>query len=261
MGDPSRVRVSGPLEPYAQGFREELEALGYRPNTASAQLRLMAHLSRWLERSDLDVAAVTPDLVDAFLADRRAEGYTMWLSARGIAVLLGFLRRVGVVAAAPVVSSATAADELIGVFGSHLIGERGLAHATVTSHVSVARLFLFDRGVVGDVDSVALTAAQFTRFALVQTAQRKVGSAKFVACGLRAFLRFAYVTGGTDTQLDAAIPKVASWRLTGIPRSITRTEPTALLGSCDRRTRFGRRDYAVLVSMIVWVCVLERSRP
>lgn len=43
MSNPSRVRVSGPLQSYAAGFRDELKRLGYRPNAASSQLQLMAH--------------------------------------------------------------------------------------------------------------------------------------------------------------------------------------------------------------------------
>src|SRR5437667_10150391 len=53
MGRPSRVRVTGPLEPYASGFREELARQGYRPHAASNQLQLMAHAGRWLASREL----------------------------------------------------------------------------------------------------------------------------------------------------------------------------------------------------------------
>jgi hypothetical protein len=46
---PSWPEVTGPLAEYAGGFRTELARLGYTPLTAAAQLRLMAHLSRWLD--------------------------------------------------------------------------------------------------------------------------------------------------------------------------------------------------------------------
>ena len=42
------VRVSGPLASYAAGFRESLADTGYTPLSAVVQLRLMAHVSRWL---------------------------------------------------------------------------------------------------------------------------------------------------------------------------------------------------------------------
>ena len=59
MIDPSRVRVSGPLESYACGFAVELSRQGYAPVSARLQLHLVAHLSRWLAGEELG-AALTP---------------------------------------------------------------------------------------------------------------------------------------------------------------------------------------------------------
>jgi integrase/recombinase XerD len=54
MMDPSGVRVTGPLERYAAGFLAELMEAGYRPSSAGVQLRLLAHLGRWLEQEGVD---------------------------------------------------------------------------------------------------------------------------------------------------------------------------------------------------------------
>jgi site-specific recombinase XerD len=58
MTDPSRIRVSGPLQPFAARVAVELSRQGYTPHSVVSQLRLMAHVSRWLtdERLDLDIA-------------------------------------------------------------------------------------------------------------------------------------------------------------------------------------------------------------
>jgi integrase len=63
---------------------------------------------------------------------------------------------------------------------------------------------------------------------------------------LRAFLRFACVTGRTAVPLAGAVPAVASWRLSALPRSLPAAEIEALLDGCDRDTATGLRDYAVL---------------
>lgn len=42
------VRVTGPPEPYAKGLADELGQLGFTPAPARLQMRLAAHLSRWL---------------------------------------------------------------------------------------------------------------------------------------------------------------------------------------------------------------------
>ena len=72
----TKVRISGPLAPFAAGFSGELARLGYTALSARLQLQLMAHVSRWLASERLDAAALTPAAVDRFLAARRAAGYT-----------------------------------------------------------------------------------------------------------------------------------------------------------------------------------------
>ena len=67
MGDPSRVRVTGPLAGFAAGFAGELARLGYKPNAAADQLRLMAHLSRWMDAERHDEVGLTPPVVEAWL--------------------------------------------------------------------------------------------------------------------------------------------------------------------------------------------------
>src|SRR5947209_9552066 len=97
MREPSRVRVTGPLEPFAEGFVVVLEEAGYRPAAAAVQLRLLAHLSGWLAMEGLGPAGLTEREVERF----RREYVVRYASLRGLAVrmapLLGYLRELGVV--------------------------------------------------------------------------------------------------------------------------------------------------------------------
>jgi len=94
----TRVQVVGPLARYADGFRTVLAQRGYAPSSAAGQLQLMAHVSRWLVQRGLALAGddLTPTVVEQFLQTRRAAGYGPWLSVRGMAPLLAYLRRVGI---------------------------------------------------------------------------------------------------------------------------------------------------------------------
>ena len=143
--------------------------------------------------------------------------------------MLGFLRGLGVVPDAGPVLAETAAEELIEVFSSYLTSERGLARGTVVGYVSVARLFL--GACSGGTDMAGLTAREVSGFVLSEITGRSVGSARSVACGLRAFLRFSYVTGRTGTHLDAGVPKVASWKLARVPRSTSRHFSGLVIGA------------------------------
>lgn len=253
MGKPSRVRVTGPLEPLAGGFRRELARLGYRPNAACAQLQLMAHLSRWLGVNGVAVEDVTEARVAEFLVHRRGEGYTLWLSPKALAPLLEFLRELDAIPLATADAAVSEVDRLLADYESFLVSERGLAEGTIAGYAHVARLFLEARSAATG-EGVALgrlTAEEVTGFMLSECSPRSVGSAKFVVCGLRSLLRWAYVTGLVEDELDTAVPSVSGWRLTGVPVIFGPDEIARLLASCDRRSRFGRRDYAAL-------CLLAR---
>jgi site-specific recombinase XerD len=246
MGRPSRVRVTGPLAPFAAGFRRELAWQGYTPHSASNQLQLMAHVSRWLVSRGLSVEELSPARVDEFLADRRAEGYTLWLSIKAMVPMLDYLQELGVVSKPALTVPPTEAERFLQQYRVYLVEERGLSMGTVAGYLYVARLFVTARAAEGAPRLDRLSAAEVTDFVLAECVSRSVGSAKYVVCGLRSLLRYLYVAGYIDAQLDAAVPTVASWRLTGIPVAFGRVEVDRLLASCDRRTTFGRRDHAVL---------------
>ncbi len=140
MRGPSVVGVGGPLAPYAAGFGAHLLERGYAPSSAEDQLRLMAHLSRWLEEKRHEPAALTPELVGRFLDARRA-GYVKLTSRRALTPLLDYLRGVDVVRDAPAEAS-TAVDALLAGYREYLVRERGLAPGTVRLREQTARLFL-----------------------------------------------------------------------------------------------------------------------
>lgn len=221
--------------------------MGYRPNPVSDQLRLMAHLSRWLDAQGLRVGDLAPTRVEEFLAHRRSEGYTLWLSAKAMVPMLGYLRGLGVVPTPTPAAPTSESEQVQGRYRAYLVQERGLAAGTVAGYLHVSRLFWAARAVDGRLHLDRLTAAEVTDFVLAECASRSTGSAKYVVCGLRSLLRYLYIAGHTGAQLDAAVPKVASWRLVGVPVTVGRAEVVRLLASCDRRTTFGRRDYAVLL--------------
>jgi len=52
MRNGSVVRVSGPLAAYADDFWGYLARQGYAPSSSQDQLRLMAHVSGWLDQQD-----------------------------------------------------------------------------------------------------------------------------------------------------------------------------------------------------------------
>lgn len=246
MTKPSDVRVSGPLACHASGFCEELAALGYTPLSAANQVRLMAHLSRWLDSVGLSSAELTCVRIEEFLAERRRAGYTCWLSLWGLTPLLEYLRAVGVVPEPVTHGPDGSVEELLAHYRSYLVTERGLAPGTVRIYGGVAALFLEERSGPGGLDLEGLTAGEVTRFVVAECAGDRVGSKDLVSA-LRSLLRFLHVEGQVPAGLAGAVPAVAGWRGTSLPKALEPRQVQAMLKSCDRRRAVGRRDYAILV--------------
>jgi integrase/recombinase XerD len=242
---PSWARVDGPLAPYADGFRAELERLGYTPLTAATHVRLMAHLSRWLAREGVEAAGLTPVVVEAYFAERRAAGYAGHVTGRALRPLAGYLRRLGVIPPPAPAVMASAEERLLTWYRDYLLVERGLAGTTAELNVRMVRPFLAGR--VHETDAGVglghLTAGEVATFVVTQSRQRPK-SVKRMVTALRSLLGFLHVEGLIGQPL--AVPSPAGWTQTGLPKALDGDQVAALLASCDPLTRTGRRDLAIL---------------
>jgi integrase/recombinase XerD len=252
MGRPTsrvaNVVVSGPLAPHAAGFHARLIEAGYTPLSAVNQMRLMAHLSRWLEAGRLGTADLTAQRLDEYLAWRHAERFAWSCTHRGLAPLLELLAGQGALPQDDPPPQPSAAQALLASFQRYLVGERGLASSTAHAYVQRAARFLAACAPDGSVEG--LCAADITRAVLAESAALSVGSAQFFVTALRSFLRFCWTQGLVGTDLSTAAMTVTGRRYSSLPKGISRADAEALLGSCDRGETIGRRDYAVIVVLL-----------
>jgi len=139
--DPDRVRFTGPLESFAPGLRDELARLGYARTSAAVLLQLAAHLSRWLDGSEMGPGDLTGPVVDRFVAER-CQTYTGHRSRRGLAPILGYLRELGVAPADPPVEAVTRTDVLLEQFAGYLTGQRALTGPVTVAYCHWVRPFI-----------------------------------------------------------------------------------------------------------------------
>jgi integrase/recombinase XerD len=245
LTSPSWARVGGPLAPYAGGFRAELERLGYTPLTAATHVRLMAHLSRWLAREGVEAAGLTPAVIEAYFAERRAAGYAGLVTARALRPLAGYLRRLGVISPPAAAVAASAVERLLARYREYLLVERGLAGTTAELNVRMVRPFLAGRVQEADagVDLGCLTAGEVAALVVTQSRQRPK-SVKRMVTALRSLSGFLHAEGLISQPL--AVPSPAGWTQAGLPRALEGDQVAALLACCDPLTRTGRRDLAIL---------------
>src|SRR5262249_58229142 len=104
-----------------------------------AHVRLMAHRSRWLAREGVEAAGLTPAVIEAYFAERRAAGYAGHVTARALRPLAGYLRRLGVISPPAAAAAASAVERLLARYREYLLVERGLAGTTAELDVRVVR--------------------------------------------------------------------------------------------------------------------------
>ena len=255
----SRVRVDGPLAWWAPGFVAELEGLHYAPSSAVQQVRVLAKLSAWLAAEGLEASDLTPAVIARFVTELRRCGYRNARSWRGLGTLLGYLRRVGVVPApaSPAPSSMTAEEELLARYRRYLVRERGVCEQAAEGYLRKVRRFLAWRANVGTAGLVGLTAGDVSAFVLAECPGHSRHWGRHLTLSLRSFLVFLHVDGVLDEPLARAVPRVAGWRLAGLPRALDPGVAQRLLASCDQSVVIGRRDRAML--LLLWRLALRRG--
>jgi site-specific recombinase XerD len=242
--------MTGPLVPFADAYAAELRARGYTPLTTVNELRQVGRLSRWLDAEGLSVADLSGERVEQFLAWQRARGrHRCQWSRPGLACLLEVLRGRGVLAAEEPAPAGSLADLLLASFERYLLAERGLAAGTASGYVRHARRFL--DGLAAGGGLAGLAAADVTGAVLREAgAGLSVSAVQYFVSGLRAFLRFCFIEGLVEADLSQAALVVTGRRRSSLPKAIGRADARALLGGCDRRRALGRRDYAVIITLL-----------
>lgn len=238
-------RNAGRMAPYIEGLQAELLEQRYTPGTVRNQLKVVGQLGRWMDQEDVRVEALSPEVIDAFLAAKRADGRRRVEGVRSFRPFLEYLHGQGVVRLSDAPSGLL--EEFIASYRAWLIVERGLAAPTILRYENLARRFLRERMVsFGHLALEDLVAPDVTGFLLRECGRVSVGAAKGRVAELRSLLRFLYLRGWTPKALATAVPPVAGWHDTGVPVGVTADEVRLLLDSCDRGSSGGIRDLAIL---------------
>lgn len=252
MADPSRaVLVAGPLASSKDGLIDDLRRQGYTPLSIASRLRLMAHLSGWLIRRGLRPSDLTIARLEAFLRDRRRLGCTWQPTIRGLDSILRYLRRLGIAPPEePKARERTPLADLLERYGRFLAEERALSRGSIHFYQKVAVRFLSTALDLRKLALDRLQTADVSSFILAEARRSSVGSAKLMVTALRSFLRFLHIRGEIGGDLSGAVPAIVGWRLVGLPKGLDPDQTRKLLLAFDRRTRAGRRGYAVVVLML-----------
>jgi integrase/recombinase XerD len=243
----ARVRVSaGPLGPYLARYASELRVQHYARTSALEHIRVVADFSRWLDRRHVAACRVTGRHTQAYLRWRADHEHRARRNeAAALTRLLDLLRELAIIPAPPA-QVLTPTAHVVAEFDRYLQQERALAPATRVYYRWFVSQFLTER-CPADVQLCKLRATDVTAFVQRQAARLHRHRAQLLTTALRAFFRFATQRGEITVDLAAAVPSVANWSMSTVPRSLLPGDVERVLAHCNRQTAAGRRDFAMLL--------------
>lgn len=238
----------GPLGPHIDAFAALLSNLGYARPTIRCQLRLVGDLSWWLADRGLGVEALDESTVARALEDSpRGDGFLVSYQAV-FGMLLAFFRESERIP--PPMSTRvdrSAIDRSLQEYARYLESERGLAPVTISNYLAEVRLFIEDRFGDGPTLWHEVVPGDMATFLSRYAGFRSHERVRLMVTALRSFFRFLRYCGDLPTHLAEAVPTVARWKLSSVPKALDHEQVQRLLESCDRETLVGQRDYAILL--------------
>lgn len=242
-----RIR-SAPSERYLDGFAATLKQAGFSHDCAQRHLRAAVHLDAWQRGRGYALAELDETGVSRFKAHLPGCGCESFKPTNergtGAGLFLRYLREIEMVspAAEPVLTGA-AATPLFQGFCDWMRRHRGAREATLQAY---GRIIVDAVHALGDKPEDYRVAA-LRAFVLDRANRHGKSKAKLIVTALRMFLRYLTTESKCAVGLDAAIPTIARWRLSALPRYMPAADVTRVLATCDPQTPTGARDHAILL--------------
>ena len=137
--------------------------------------------------------------------------------------------------------------EVVTAFREYTIEVRGLSVWTAQTRGDVVRRFLVEHAPCGADDLASVSVDQVHDFFRHEGQRLATTSMGPVLDSMRSFLRFLFAAELHEHDLSGCLPAITTQRHPTLPRHVPPEMVQALLGSCDRTSTIGARDYAVLL--------------
>lgn len=239
---------AGDLAPLVAKFTHHLSQDGYTELSVRAYDDAARHLAHWLAEARIAVAEIDEAVIDRFARHRcRCPGgrHTKQLSGeyvRRAHRFVAFLAERGV-ASQKTTPAAPAPDRRVIEFQDWLRRHRGLSERTIGLHGDLLmRLLPALRPRPRSWD-----AQHIREVIIAETKRASRVHVKKMASTLRGYVRFLSATGRCRAGLEHAVPIIAQWRLSTLPRYIDAAQVERLIATCDPSSPTGLRDRTILL--------------
>jgi len=244
--------LATPAGPHLSAMSEGMKAQGFSYWILRRRLQGAAHFSQSNQRQGRSIEQLHENMLREFEVHlstcrcrrplRLSSHHDVRLLA-GAQALLDYLRRCGVVTSVPPSNKEAGPLPLVAGFFEWMRSQRGTQEGTLRQYGVVIKDALEALG----TDPRLYRAESIRTFILSRTKGRSRSSAKEVTSVMRMFLRHLIAEGKCRTGLDDAVPRLAMWRLSALPRYLPAVDIERVIAACERETAVGLRDRAAIL--------------
>ena len=244
--------LSTPAGPYLSALAQKLEVQGFSYWILRHRLRGAAHFSCWNLRQKRSIEQLHENLFEDFEAHlgrcrcQRPLKSSRYDSVRVLArahLLVEHLREFGLVTSSPPSKEHPELPALALGFSHWMRNQRGSKEETLSRYSTIIKDVLGGLG----ADPSLYDAESIRTFVLSRTKGRSRATAKEVVSVMRIFLRYLIACGMCRTGMDDAVPTIAMWRLSALPRYLPAADVERVIATCNRDTAVGLRDRAAIL--------------
>lgn len=235
------------LGAHVNTFISVVSDLGYSSLTILTQLNLLKNLIKWIEYNNVDASNIDEGITDRFLTESGRKGAVRRGDNKTLHRFLDHLRREGAIPYPEPIFSNSPLTHLRSKYEDYLLKERGLSSLSGARYWPYIQRFLLERFGDRPIRLCDLCPQDIDSFFPKHAHERTPKAAQLMVSAMRSFLRFLFRYGETKRDLSTAVPTIAAWRLSEVPKYIKPEEVESLLESCDRTTSVGRRNYSILL--------------
>lgn len=237
---------AGPLSPVIADYIAVLRGQGYRAGTVRGHLCLFARLNRWLVERGLGLVELDEGVLERFAMRPLCRRKSLGGEVSPLLRLLDMLRGAGVTPP-PSEIALSPAQSLAQSYRRFLREERGCADWTISNYARHIDCLLDAQFGRGEPDFSRLQAREVSAFVQRNAREHSQAQMKQMVTALRSFLRYLHYRGLAERDLGPAVPNVAHWRMTALPKHLPSGTVQRVIEACDRTSALGRRNYAILL--------------
>jgi len=241
-----RLRL-GPAGRYLDDFAGYLARSSYEQLRGRTLLHAACHFTSWAQGGGTPVTALDEVALGRFQRHLsscdcvRPNGGKGRTARAGSRLFFRFLGRSGVVSEPE--DNVSRLPALVQAFRSWMVQHRGVTEVTLRDYGERIVPFL---NTLGD-DPSCYQAQNLRGFVLDYSLKHTIKTTKYMITVIRMFLRFLAAEGKCVAGLEYAIPTLANWHLSTLPRYLPASDVEQVIDGCDDSTEVGVRDRAILL--------------